>query len=340
MPLISRNVDLTCRHTFQTPARAKYYAEVTTPEELFILSTEKIFKQNKRLILGGGSNVLFVNDFEGLVIHNAIKGIEKVSENDTEVVLRVKGGENWHAFVCHTVEKNYWGIENLALIPGTVGAAPIQNIGAYGVELKDVLVSVTFYHFAERCMVSYTASDCRLGYRDSIFKNHLKQQVFIESIEVKLSKIPHPVLHYGDIQKRIEEKKSGILSPRVVAQTIMEIRQEKLPDPDKIGNAGSFFKNPVISHDHFRELVSLYKDIPYYPQSNGIKIPAAWLIEQCGWKGKTIEGKYGVYPKQSLVLVNYGRATGREIYALSEEIIRSVQRKFSIILEREVNIIM
>ena len=292
------------------------------------------------LVLGGGSNVLFVKDYDGLVILNRIAGVETVREDENEIMLKCGAGENWHQLVLSCVEKGYGGLENLSLIPGTVGAAPIQNIGAYGVELVDVFESLEAFDIEERKAKTFTKKECAFGYRDSIFKRELKGKVIITSVALKLSKKPELNFSYSSLKEKLEEK--GITNPTIkdISEAVIEVRQSKLPDPAEIGNTGSFFKNPVISVYQFDELKSSYPELPGYPVSERqVKVPAGWLIEQTGWKGKRV-GEAGVHDKQALVLVNYGKATGEEIWALANQIIESVQKQFDIRLTAEVNILM
>jgi UDP-N-acetylmuramate dehydrogenase len=281
--------------------------------------------------------VLLTSAIKGTVILNRIKGITVVKEDANETWLRAGAGEVWHDLVLHAIGNNLGGIENLALIPGTVGAAPIQNIGAYGVEVKDTITEVECWHWEEKKLVTFSNEDCRFGYRDSVFKHSLKGKVVVTAVTFRLSK--QPVLHidYGAIR---DELKAMELEPSVqsIAQAVINIRRSKLPDPAVIGNAGSFFKNPTISRDAFAGLQARYPAIPSFPASEGlVKIPAGWLIEQCGWKGYR-SGNAGVHAKQALVLVNYGNATGREIWGLSDAVLHSVNETFGIELEREVQV--
>jgi len=292
------------------------------------------------LFLGGGSNMLFTKDYEGLVLKNNIKGIQIVEETDEHVFLKAYSGENWHELVLYCVERNWGGIENLSLIPGTVGAAPMQNIGAYGVELEKVFVSLEALNLETLELEIFDEVQCEFGYRESVFKRKLKGQYFIYSVTFRLDKQPEIHAEYGDIktilaEEGIEWTKAGI---KDISQAVIQIRQSKLPDPKQIGNSGSFFKNPVIEQSHFIGLKTQYPEIKGFEQYNGIKVPAAWLIEQCGWKGKKV-GHTGSHATQALVLVNYGGATGNEVWQLAQDIIQSVSDKFGIKLEPEVNII-
>lgn len=294
----------------------------------------------EHLFIGGGSNILLCKDYEGLVIRNAIKGIHVELEDDQHVYLKAYSGEVWHDLVVYCVSNNWGGIENLSLIPGTVGAAPMQNIGAYGVELEKCFVELEALDLETLETRVFNKEQCAFGYRESIFKRHLKGKYFIYSVTLRLDKQPKVNVEYGDIKQTLADKgirleQAGI---KDVSDAVIAIRSSKLPDPKVLGNSGSFFKNPVISNEHFNRLQSEYPEIKGFPQDNGIKVPAAWLIEQCGWKGKRV-GETGSHARQALVLVNYGQATGEEIYRLAMEIIKSVEDKFGVRLEPEVNLI-
>ncbi len=296
------------------------------------------WKEVNILLLGGGSNVLFTQNFAGLVLLNQIRGIAITKDNDREVHLRVGAGEGWHAFVQYCVDHNYAGVENLSLIPGTVGAAPMQNIGAYGVEVKDVIETVEAISRSDGQLRIFSAAECQFGYRESIFKQRLKGKYFITAVNFRLSKQPDFNISYGDIQKVLDEKPHESLSLRAVSEAVIKIRQSKLPDPAKIGNAGSFFKNPEITLDHFHKLKLNYPTMPGYPTGLGMKVPAGWLIEQAGWKGYR-EGSIGVHDRQALVLVNYGGGAGEDIKSLAFRIQKSVQDRYQILLSPEVNFI-
>lgn len=290
------------------------------------------------LILGGGSNILFTKDFEGLVLKNEIKGIELLHEDANYVYVKAGAGENWHQFVLHCISRGWAGVENLSLIPGCVGAAPVQNIGAYGVELDDVFLDLEAFHLKEKKMVTLTKSDCDFGYRDSVFKKKYKNEFAITSVTFQLKK--KPVFHtsYGAITQELEKMGVKELSIKAISQAVISIRSSKLPDPVQVANAGSFFKNPEITKTRYEELQAEFPGIIAYPLADDkMKLAAGWLIEQCGWKDFR-RGDAGCHAKQALVLVNYGKATGSEIYQLSEEIITSVMKRFGVILEREVNI--
>lgn len=292
------------------------------------------------MFLGGGSNVLFCKDYEGLVIKNAIKGIHIINEDDTSVTLKVYSGEVWHDLVMHCVERNWGGIENLSLIPGTVGAAPMQNIGAYGVELEKVFVELEAFNLHTFELHTFNKTSCAFGYRESVFKRQLKGLYFIYSVTIRLDKQPKISVEYGDIQQVIIGKGIALADATIkdVSDAVIQIRSSKLPDPKVLGNSGSFFKNPVISREQFEQLQLQYPDIKGFPNEAGVKVPAAWLIEQCGWKGKRV-GETGAHARQALVLVNYGNATGNEVYQMALTIIQSVKDTFGIQLEPEVNII-
>jgi UDP-N-acetylmuramate dehydrogenase len=337
MKKLENHVSLKNLHTFGINVYAQHFLKIRSQEEL-INALLDIKTPEPLLILGGGSNILFTQDFEGLVIGNEIKGIEILEENVETILLKVGAGENWHNFVMYCVLNEYYGVENLSLIPGTVGAAPIQNIGAYGAELKDVFVSLRAIRLRDGKLCEFTKADCQFGYRFSIFKSSHKNQFAIVDVTFRLSKIPSFNTRYAGLQDRIQKNHSGPLSLKIISDAVIQIRQEKLPDPKKIGNAGSFFKNPEIPSSQFEAIKKEFENIPYFPAENGVKIPAAWLIEQCGYKGKRL-GDIGVHSQQALVLVNYGNGKGQAIADLAAEIADSVKHKFNIQLETEVNII-
>jgi UDP-N-acetylmuramate dehydrogenase len=290
--------------------------------------------------LGGGSNILFTKDYDGAILKNEIKGIELQHEDADYVYVKVGAGENWHQFVLHCINHNWAGVENLSLIPGNIGASPIQNIGAYGVELDDVFWSLEAFHLSEKKIHTFTATDCEFGYRDSVFKNRYKNEFAILSVTFQLKKKPIYHVSYGAITEELEKMGVKDLSIKAISQAVISIRSSKLPDPQKIANAGSFFKNPEVPTSKYEGLKLEFPSIVAYPLAKGpvVKLAAGWMIEQCGWKGYR-KGDAGCHAKQALVLVNYGNATGKEIYDLSEEILQSVKNKFDIVLEREVNII-
>lgn len=336
--VIKKDFDVTGLNTFGVVAKAKYYVEIQNEEDLAFLFETREFKENSHLFLGGGSNILFTKDFDGLLILNKLKGIEIIKEDDTYVWVRSMGGEVWHDLVLFAVRHNYWGIENLSFIPGTVGAAPMQNIGAYGVELKETLESVETYDMQTKEKKVFPGSECDFGYRDSIFKNKVKGRYFITAVVLKLSKKENKNVEYRALKEYFE---SNNLNPETISDislAITTIRKTKLPDPKVLGNAGSFFKNIFIDEEELRELQQNYPDIPNFREGHDIKIPAAWLIEKCGWKGKRV-GNVGMHEKQALVLVNYGGATGEEIRNFADTVVFSVQSKFGLTLVPEVNFV-
>ncbi|TBR19368.1 MAG: UDP-N-acetylmuramate dehydrogenase [Chitinophagaceae bacterium] len=340
---IHENYSLKNYNTFRIDAAAKYFSCFNDSEELKQLLD--FHPSIKKLILGGGSNLLFTKNFDGLVLKNEIKGIEILNETEEYVDLKVGAGENWHEFVLYCIEKNWAGVENLSLIPGTVGAAPIQNIGAYGVEFQEVFLNVEAFHFDENWVQKFSLQDCCFGYRNSIFKNKLKTYIAILNVSMRLKKQPIFQLSYGSIKEELEKAGVKDLSIRDVSNAVIKIRSSKLPDPTKIANAGSFFKNPEVTDQQYKLLKELFPQIVSFQLQNGNqKLAAGWLVEQCGpqtsvsWKGYR-DKDAGCHEKQALVLVNHNQATGKDIYDLSEAIIQTVQKKFGIMLEREVNIV-
>lgn len=326
-------------NTFGVEAQARWYAEFHSIEELQSLLAHPAVKNVPKMILGGGSNILFTRDYPGIILHNRIKGIQIAEENEKDLLVKAGGGDTWHDLVLYAVGKNAGGIENLSLIPGTAGAAPIQNIGAYGVELKDTFESLEALAIETGEQRVFTAAECEFGYRDSVFKRHLKGKYIITSITLRLSKTPVFNTSYGAIAETLRDMGVTDLSVKAVSEAVCHIRRSKLPDPAILGNAGSFFKNPEIDEQAFEALKARYPDIPSFKTVPGkVKVPAGWLNEQCGWKGKII-GDTGVHKHQALVLVNYGNARGEEIKKLAEAIQRSVLQKFGIALETEVNIL-
>ena len=334
---IQENISLKEYNTFGISVQAKRFISVTSVYEL-----QQLLKIEKNIfLLSGGSNMLLTKDIEKLVVHIDIKGISVDSENHNDIYLTVNAGENWHKFVLWCVSNNYGGIENLSLIPGSVGTCPIQNIGAYGVEVKDTITKVEAVEIKTGKLVSFSLEECQFGYRNSIFKNEVKGKYVLTSVGFKLTKKEHNLnTSYGAIETELASKKVIKPSLKDVSEAVIAIRQSKLPDPKKIGNSGSFFKNPVISKTHFEKIQKEYPKVPcYHISDQEIKVPAGWLIEQIGLKGKRF-GNYGVHEKQALVLVNYGNASGEEIYQLAKKIQREVQTAFNISLEIEVNIIL
>lgn len=332
------NFSLKKHNTFGIEATSKYYFEFTETEDLAVfLANNKQWPNLPILILGEGSNLLFVNDFQGLIINPNIPGISIAHEDRNNVWLEVGAGVVWDDLVEYIVFHKWGGIENLSLIPGKVGAAAVQNIGAYGMEIQNLIESVNGFDLETQTEYTYDAVNCQYAYRDSIFKHQLKNRFVITSVVFKLDKFPEFILNYGDLKTEVE--KLGGVNLRNIRQTVIQIRESKLPDPKVMGNAGSFFKNPIVEASLVEQLRNNFPMLPQYPATDGkTKLAAGWLIEQCGWKGFR-RGDAGVHEKQALVLVNYGNATGREIYDLSEEIKRSVQEKFGVELEREVNVI-
>jgi UDP-N-acetylmuramate dehydrogenase len=338
---VQENISLKPYNTFGIDAKARFFTTFSNTsqlEERLSAATLEL-PTPKCLILGGGSNILLTKDFDGLVLKNEIRGIEVVKEDAEHVYIKAGAGENWHQFVLYCVQNNYAGIENLSLIPGNVGASPMQNIGAYGVEIKEVFEELDAFHIQDKSVVKFSVSDCAFGYRESVFKNKYRGRFVITSVTYRLNKTPKFHTSYGAVQQELEKMGVQELSIQAVSQAVINIRSSKLPDPKEIGNAGSFFKNPQIVKEDFQQLKQLYPHIPSFPVDDlHTKVPAGWLIEQCGWKGYR-NGDAGCYPKQALVLVNYGSASGKEIFDLSEAILQSVKSKFGIELEREVNII-
>jgi UDP-N-acetylmuramate dehydrogenase len=329
------NYPLQKLHTFGTEASTKYYFEFTETEDLAgFLATNKEWQNLQLLIIGSGSNLLFVNDFPGLIINPNIPGIKIVHEDRNNIWLEVGAGVVWDDLVEYAVFNRWGGIENLSLIPGKVGAAAVQNIGAYGMEIQSQIESVTGFNLETLTENILESTDCQFAYRDSIFKNQLKNSFIITSVVFKLDKFPEFILNYGDLKS--ETEKLGAINLRNIRKAVIGIRESKLPDPKIFGNAGSFFKNPVIDEVQATPLLNIYPNMPHYPApEKRTKLAAGWLIEQCGWKGFR-RGDAGVHEKQALVLVNYGNATGKEIFELSEKIRQSVQDKFGVELEREV----
>ena len=334
---IKENISLLSYNTFCIDAKADYFIEYSSVEELQTALKSEIVKSNRLLHIGGGSNLLFMKDFKGVILHSAINFIKKVSEDADTVILEAGAVVNWDDFVAYTVEKGWGGVENLSLIPGEVGASAVQNIGAYGVEVQDVILKVNAVEIETGEPKTFSVEDCQYGYRESIFKKELKGKYIITSVLFKLQKQPEYKLNYQHLEAEV--LKNGDINLQNIRQTIIAVRESKLPDPKIFGNAGSFFMNPVISKAHFNELLAQYPQMPhYFVSETEEKVPAGWLIDQCGWKGKQI-GNAGVHDKQALVLVNKGGATGAEIVYLAEQIQASVKTKFGIELRAEVNFI-
>lgn len=342
---IERNYDLTKLNTFGVPARARFFTVVESESDFQNLMGREEFKNSECLFLGSGSNVLLTKDFPGIVVLNKIKGVKILKEDQTHAWVRAMSGEIWHDLVLFVAERGYWGIENLAFIPGSVGAAPMQNIGAYGAELKDTLESVETLNIETGEKKIFHNQDCAFGYRNSIFKEEIGGKYFILAITLKLHKTEKKNVSYKILREYLLQNKIEVKTPRDVSDAVTAIRKSKLPDPAQIGNAGSFFKNVFVSMEKFQELQKKYPDIPHFEENNQIKIPTAWLIEQTGpadsgtsWKGHR-RGDVGVHDRQALVLVNHGSASGEEIKMLAEEIAQSVLQKFGLKIMPEVNFI-
>jgi UDP-N-acetylmuramate dehydrogenase len=336
---IIENYPLLKLNTFGVDVKAKYFTSINTINELIEATKTNVFKDLELLILGGGSNILFTKDFDGLVILNNIKGKEIIDQNQQSIFLKIGAGENWHELVMYCVDNGWGGIENLSLIPGNTGTAPMQNIGAYGVEIKETFLELEALEISSGKIVKFNNSDCEFGYRESVFKNKMKNQYIILNITLELKKNPVLNINYGDVKAILESQNIKNPGIKEVSNAIISIRQSKLPDPKKIGNSGSFFKNPIVSLNQLELIKKKYPNVVNYEiNENEFKIAAGWLIERAGWKGKKFNN-YGVHEKQALVLVNYGLANGMEIFDLSEKIILDIKDKFGITLEREVNII-
>lgn len=337
------NIPLAPFTSFAVESKARYFARFKNCDELEELLNSR--QDHPLLILGGGSNLLLTRDVDGLVLKNEIAGITELHEDTDYVYVKAGAGENWHRFVLYCIERNWAGLENLSLIPGNVGASPMQNIGAYGVEVEDLFWDLEAWHIGEQKKVTFTKTDCAFGYRESVFKNKYKGQFILLSVTFRLRKQPRFNTSYGAIQQELEKMGVKELSIKAVSDAVIRIRSSKLPDPKLIGNAGSFFKNPSVSREQFDQLRSQFPELVAYPNADGsYKLAAGWLIEHAGpasgisWKGYR-RGDAGCHERQALVLVNYGKAKGNEIYQLSEDILQSVNTKFGVLLEREVNII-
>jgi UDP-N-acetylmuramate dehydrogenase len=341
---IRENISLKKLNTFGIDALAKYFLEVDSVSSIQTFLEDRKINSQQRLILGGGSNILFTKNFDGVVVKNCIKGIELLKQEEDYYYVKAGAGESWHGFVMHCIEKKYAGVENLSLIPGSVGAAPIQNIGAYGVEQKEVFFELEAIDLKEKQTITLNKSDCQFGYRDSIFKREAKGKFIITSVTFQLLKKPKLNTSYGAINQEMERMGVKEVSIASISQAVCNIRRSKLPNPEVLGNAGSFFKNPTISVEQYLELKKKFPDMVAFPPSPlgragvGWKLAAGWLIEQCGWKGKHF-GNTGVHKDQALVLVNYGNANGSEVFELSGKIMESVKEKFGVELEREVVVV-
>jgi len=337
--LISSNISLKPYNTFGIEAFAKYFTSVQSIDTIKELLQSSEYKNNERLILGGGSNMLLTKNIDAIVVKNNLKGINLVKETPEHVFVKCAGGEVWHEFVMWCIDKNYGGLENLSLIPGCTGASPMQNIGAYGVEIKDTFYELEAIHAITGEQKIFSKTDCEFGYRESVFKHQFKNQFIITSVTFQLSKHPSFHVEYGAIKQELDAMNVSELSIKAISQAVINIRSSKLPNPKEIGNAGSFFKNPEVQASVYENLKINFPNIVAYPLDNGnYKLAAGWLIEQSGLKGYRV-GDAGVHKLQALVLVNYGNATGNEIYNLSTHVLQTVKAKFGVELEREVNII-
>ncbi|TGE28311.1 UDP-N-acetylmuramate dehydrogenase [Hymenobacter metallicola] len=340
-PVLEHHVSLLPFNTFGIDAQARLFARFRSVEELRALLALPEVQQAEKLVLGGGSNLLFTQDFDGVVLKNEITGLEIIAQDEAQdtALVRAGAGESWHGLVQYALSQNLSGIENLSLIPGTVGAAPLQNIGAYGAELKDTFDHLEAVEISTGQLRTFTHEQCGFGYRESVFKGPLRNQYIVTGVVLQLRRKHQINVSYGAISTTLADM--GIEAdptPHDVSEAVIQIRRSKLPDPAQIGNAGSFFKNPEISQAKYDELKSQYADLPGYPVPGGVKVPAAWLIEQCGWKGRRF-GAHGVHDRQALVLVNHGGAQGGAIRDLAQEIIASVREKFGVELHPEVNIL-
>lgn len=334
-PLILDDVPLYDLNTLHLPANARQYVEVGSVGLLLRLVRDGHLKDKRVVVLGGGSNVVLRGDVDGMVLHMRIQGRELVGEDEDHYVVRAGAGENWHDFVRWTLEHGWGGLENLSLIPGTVGAAPIQNIGAYGVELAECFLGLEAVDLISGRVISFDSASCHFAYRDSVFKHEAAGRFIITAVSFKLPKRWQPNTAYGDVQKELIEQGVTEPTPLQVSDAVVAIRRRKLPDPDKIGNAGSFFKNPVLSAEQYAELHTRFPELPHYPQDDGsMKVAAGWLIEQAGWKGRAL-GPVAMYERQALVLINRGGATGGDVLRLAEAVREAVREKFGVVLEQE-----
>lgn len=335
---LQKNYSLKNLNTFGVDVNTKYFLEINSEEELIEFFKLPISKSESIFILGGGSNILFTQDYDGIVIKYSKKGIDIINESSSEVLVEANAGELWDDLVAYTVKNKFYGIENLTLIPGTVGAAPIQNIGAYGVELKDVLHSVEYFDLLDNTIKIISSKDCLFAYRDSIFKNKLKGKFLITKITIKLSKEKKLNLSYKSLKDELAKYPEEEISIDLVRQSVKNIRENKLPDPKLLGNAGSFFKNPELDSQSFDLFIKKFPDAVYFKQEKNYKVSAGWLIEKCGFKGKR-SGNVGCYENQALIIVNHGEASGLEVKEFADKIVNEVKNKFGIQLLTEVNII-
>jgi UDP-N-acetylmuramate dehydrogenase len=339
MTQIQQNIPLRQYNTLGIDTVARYFAAFNSVNELGDLIENNPNTGIPPLIIGGGSNMLFKNNVNGLVLKNDIPGLSIVKEDADHVYIKAGAGEVWHKFVQYCLQHNFAGVENLSLIPGCVGASPMQNIGAYGVEIKEIFEELEAFHVHDKTVQVFKAADCAFGYRESVFKRKLRNQYVILNVTYRLNKMPTLNISYGAIEQELERMGVQNVTIQAVSQAVINIRTSKLPDPAKIGNAGSFFKNPSVDVTFYEQLKKDYPHLVGYPNGDGtVKLAAGWLIEQSGWKGYR-RGDAGVHEKQALVLVNYGHATGQDIYNLSEDVMKSVHDKFGVELEREVNVV-
>ena len=336
---VLENYSLKTLNTFGLDIKTRWFAEINSVESLQALLKDQRFQSVPKMILGGGSNILFKDDFDGLIIHNRIDFVKIISEDENYIFISAGAGMAWHSFVLYTIDHNYPGLENLSLIPGCVGAAPIQNIGAYGVEIKNTFHQLNALNMTDGSLRTFTAEDCRFGYRDSIFKQEERNRYVIVDVTFRLTKNASLNTTYGTIEEQLKIMNISHPTIRDISNAVIAIRKSKLPDPEIIGNAGSFFKNPEVPIHFYNKLKENFPAIVGYPSSSGnYKLAAGWLIEQCGWKGKRIANT-GMHERQALVLINYGGATGKELIAHAELVQKSVLEKFGVDLEMEVNII-
>jgi UDP-N-acetylmuramate dehydrogenase len=336
---IQQNISLKAFNTMGIDARAKYFSAFKSVEELNGLMEIAAMDSHPKMILGGGSNLLFTGDYDGWILKNEIRDLDQVKEDDNHIYLKAGAGENWHALTQYCIRRNWAGIENLSLIPGNVGAGPMQNIGAYGVEIKDVFEELEAYSLVDKKPYIFSLNDCEFGYRESVFKGKYRNQFIILNVTLRLNKKPRFKTTYGAIEQELQKMGVRELSIAAIADAVINIRRSKLPDPEKIGNTGSFFKNPSVEKSKAEALKKEFPALVAFDNPDGtVKLAAGWLIENCGWKGYR-KGDAGVHAHQALVLVNYGNASGKEIFDLSEAILQSVKEKFGVDLEREVNII-
>ena len=338
MSQIEQNKSLKNYNTFGLDVKADFFTSVHSIDELITVWKDGRFSQTQKMFLGGGSNVLLTKDFQGLIIYNCLKGIEVVNRDDNFVLVKAASGEGWHDFVLYCIDNGFGGVENMSLIPGSVGAGPMQNIGAYGVEMKDVFYELEALNLSTLQIEKFTNADCKFGYRESVFKNEKKNQFFISSVTFRLNLHPTVNTTYGAIQQQLQTMNVENPTIKNVSDAVIAIRSSKLPNPAVLGNSGSFFKNPEVSSNEYERLKNEFPNVVAYPTNSGYKLAAGWLIEQCGWKGKIV-GNCGSHKDQALVLVNYGNATGDEIYQLALSIQQSVLEKFNVRITPEVNIV-